>query len=55
MQTIKEKLNSYNACVVEVNERVKCLEAEQEQTNQELSALQGNYLLNNNLFQKCGK
>ncbi|CAA7023352.1 unnamed protein product [Microthlaspi erraticum] len=39
-ETIQEKLNSYNACVVEVNERVKCLEAEHEQANQELSALQ---------------
>lgn len=45
LQSLKQKLSTYKAQQEEIDERLKCLEAEQEQAEQELITLQGNYYL----------
>lgn len=45
LQSLKQKLDIYGAQKTEIDERLKRLEAEQGQAEQELGTLQGNYYL----------
>ena len=44
LQSLKQELSTYEAQQEEIDERIKCLEAEQEQDEQELITLQGKLL-----------
>ncbi|KAL0890595.1 hypothetical protein Bca101_014578 [Brassica carinata] len=52
-EILKEKLNSYSERILEVNERLKCLEAKQEEAVQELSALQASLEPSGVSFPEC--
>lgn len=43
LQSLKQELSTYEAQREVTDERLKCLEAEQEQVEQELITFQGNY------------
>lgn len=50
LQSLKQELSTYKGKQEEIDERLKCLVAEQEQADQELITLQGNYYLGDPFF-----